>query len=134
MREHRRTRSASGMDGSRSARSAGANAGLARPTEKAFQATIIELATFLGWKSFHAFDSRRSAGGFPDLVLVRGGRLVFAELKKEGEQPRPDQVEWLTALERAGVEVYVWTIADWAEIAATLTNSSRPVPAQRTAT
>lgn len=96
--------------------------------EKAAQQTILDLAHTLGWKSYHVFDSRRSAGGFPDLVLVRRDRLVFAELKKEGEEPRPDQVEWLSALAVAGAEVYVWTIADWDEVVETLTNSSRPVP------
>jgi len=65
-------------------------------SEKAFQAAILDLAERLNWKSAHFHDSRRevrskdgsrlvigdkAAAGFPDLVLVRADRLVFAELK-----------------------------------------------------
>ena len=55
--------------------------------------------------------------GFPDLVLARQGRLIFAELKREGRKPTPPQQGWLEVLATcAGVEVYLWTPADWGEI------------------
>lgn len=88
-------------------------------TEKQFQALVLDIARALQWRAYHTFDSRRSAGGWPDLVLVRE-RVIFAELKREGESPRPDQVEWLNALASAGAEVYVWTLADFDEIASIL--------------
>lgn len=84
--------------------------------EKVAQASIVELATLLGWLVYHTHDSRRSQAGFPDLVLVRE-RVIFAEIKRVGEQPRPSQVEWLNGLSRAGAEVYVWTWDDYDEIA-----------------
>lgn len=96
-----------------------------RPLERDAQATILDLARALGWRVAHFRPARTEKGwrtpvaadgkGFPDLVLVRD-RVIFAELKREGELPRPDQIEWLNALERAGAEVYVWTLADYDEV------------------
>lgn len=86
-----------------------------RPLESDVQATIAELASWRRWWPYHTFDSRRSQGGFPDLVLVRE-RVVFAEVKRPGEKPRPDQRDVLDKLARAGAEVYVWTLDDLLEI------------------
>lgn len=49
--------------------------------EKQLQDAILELAAILNWTGYHTFDSRKSHEGFPDLVLVRWGRLLFVELK-----------------------------------------------------
>ena len=47
--------------------------------------------------------------GFPDLVMVRGDTLVVAELKKAGQKPKPEQVEWLQRFAGvAGAIVRVW--------------------------
>ena len=97
--------------------------------EKQAQSAIVDLATLLGWRVYHTFDSRRSQAGFPDLVLVRD-RVIYAEIKRAGQKPRPDQVDWLNALSRAGAEVYVWTWDDYDEIGSIL---SQRVP-QRTGT
>ncbi len=92
--------------------------------ERDWQATVETLARAHGWKTYHPPDNRpvtsRSGSryvqniraGFPDLVLVRGPRLVAAELKRETEHPTPDQVAWLTALREAGAETYVWRPSD----------------------
>ena len=53
-------------------------------TEKAFQTAVVELAELCGWKVYHTYDSRRSAPGFPDLVLGPGNRA--AVLGAEGVQ------------------------------------------------
>jgi hypothetical protein len=114
---------------------------VARETpEAAFQAQVIEAAASLGWGLiYHTHDSRRSQKGFPDLVMVRGTRLLFVELKRVGEKPRVEQVAWLEGLEQVAaalrdlvrllavdpraewmrqpsVEVYVWHPDQWAEI------------------
>jgi hypothetical protein len=48
------------------------------------------------------------------MVLTRGGRLLFAELKVGRNRPTPAQENWLAALRAvAGVEVYLWREADW---------------------
>jgi hypothetical protein len=56
-----------------------------------------------------------SGKGFPDLTMVRDGRLVFAELKRELSYPDADQQAWLEALREAGQEVHVWRPSDLRE-------------------
>lgn len=73
-------------------------------TEAELQAEVIELAKTYGWLHYHTHDSRRSPRGFPDLVLVRNGRLVFAELKKESGQQTPQQREWGRMLREVEME------------------------------
>lgn len=85
-------------------------------SEESFQGAVIEYATIMGWLVYHTRDSRRSAPGFPDLTLVRGSRLVFAELKAENGRIRPEQQVWLQALEDAGQEVHIWRPSQWTEI------------------
>ncbi len=95
-----------------------------KAAEKAFQADVIKFARKNGWKHYHTYDSRRSAKGFPDLVLVRGGRLIFAELKSATGRMMPDQEEWIAALSRVGpIEVYLWRPSDWPQIVAILEGS-----------
>jgi hypothetical protein len=82
-------------------------------TERELQNAVIELAGYLGWRTYHTHDSRRSNPGFPDLVLVRD-RLIFAELKSAKGRLSPAQQFWLADLEHdAGQEVYVWRPSDW---------------------
>jgi hypothetical protein len=90
------------------------------PLEADVQATIVEVARLQRWSTYHTRDSRGSDAGFPDLTLVRD-RIVFVELKRQGERPKPSQIVWLDALARAGGEVYVWKIDDLDDVVATLT-------------
>ena len=103
-------------------------------TEAQWQHQVQTIATAHDWRWYHAPDNRpvtaRSGrryvqairGGFPDLVLVRGPRLLFVELKREG--PRgvvtDDQQQWLDDLARASAEVYVWRPSDLPEVTAVL--------------
>lgn len=89
-------------------------------SEESFQGAIVEYAVLLGYLAYHTHDSRRSAPGFPDLVLVRDERLLFAELKTDVGRVAPAQRDWLAALEATGVEVYVWRPKDWNQIIETL--------------
>ena len=82
-------------------------------TEKQLLEAIIDLATRLGWRHYHTYDSRRSDTGFPDLVLARDTRLVFAELKTDAATPTRAQSQWIEALDTAGAEAYVLRPADW---------------------
>ncbi len=46
--------------------------------------------------------------GVPDrMVLLPGGRVVFAEMKAPGQKPRPLQRAVFARMERAGHRVYV---------------------------
>jgi hypothetical protein len=86
-------------------------------TEAELQANVLELAGLHGWLGYHTHDSRRSAAGFPDLVLVRGDRLVFAELKREGRYPTPAQRTWLAALGAVTkIDAQLWRPGDWPAI------------------
>lgn len=67
-------------------------------SEAAFQRQVEQLAGFYGWRGYHTHDSRRSAAGFPDLVLVRGPELLFSELKTNHGRPTAEQRAWLEAL------------------------------------
>jgi hypothetical protein len=100
-------------------RSNSAYAELLDLSEKQFQAEVLALARRHGWKCYHAHDSRKSAAGFPDLVLVRD-RVIVAELKVGDNRLSADQVVWLEAFAAAGVEVHEWYPRDWPAIAATL--------------
>jgi len=98
-------------------------------TEEAFKAQILKLAGYLGWRTAHFRPAMTKRGwrtavqgdgaGFPDLVLVRPPRLIFAELKSAKGKPSPEQVAWLSCLwecERESLETYVWRPADIEEI------------------
>ncbi len=81
--------------------------------EKDFMASVIDVALLGGWLVYHAYDSRRSPPGFPDLVLSKDGRVIFAELKSRTGYLRKTQREWLDSLrENPGIEVYLWRPAD----------------------
>jgi hypothetical protein len=78
-------------------------------SEADLQAAVLALATARNWRSYHTRDSRRSTHGFPDLVLVRHGRLVFAELKSELGRISIAQAAWLSELRMVDdAEVHVW--------------------------
>ena len=76
--------------------------------EKALLNQVRALAHALGWLAYHTHRSDRSEPGYPDLTLVRGGRLIFAELKTEKGKTTGPQDAWLAALETSTAEVYLW--------------------------
>lgn len=88
--------------------------------ETPFQGQVLQLAKLCGWLAYHTHDSRRSEAGFPDLVLVRGGTLLYRELKRNTTYPTPAQREWISRLKEAGADVAVWRPRDWEIIVSTL--------------
>lgn len=91
--------------------------------EASFQRQVIALAELNRWLCWHAYDAKRSTPGFPDLVLTRGGRLIFAELKTVKGRVSTEQARWLGFLGAVpGVLVRVWRPTDWPEIEAVLTS------------
>ena len=89
-------------------------------SERDWQATVVQLAKLRGWRHYHTHDSRRSAPGFPDLVLVRGERVIFAELKTDTGRVSVAQREWLDALRLTPAEVAIWRPRDWDDVQACL--------------
>jgi hypothetical protein len=88
-----------------------------RMDEDSWQRQVLAYAGIMGWWSYHPYDSRRSAPGWPDLGLIRPPRLVLAELKREKAKPTRAQSECLGLLAGCpGVEVYLWRPSDWPEV------------------
>ena len=130
------------------------------PTEEQFQLAVAQLARYHGWLVAHFRAARNEgrgkrwrtpvqfdAAGFPDLVLVRGAEIIFAELKRNGGRLQANQAMWLGRLgavaravaelaDRAGdgegprpaVEACVWRPRDWELIEARLARPREAEP------
>lgn len=113
-------------------------------SEADLDAFVRRTALSLGFMAYHTHTSLYSESGFPDWVLAKPspegrGRLILAELKREGKLPTPGhwgrgrrrrwltgQTDWLRALSRcAGVEAYWWVPSDVSDITEILTNGPR---------
>ncbi len=84
--------------------------------EGEFQASVVAFAESQGWLCYHTYDSRRSTPGFPDLVMLRGHRVVVAELKTGNKKTTPEQDRWSKAWLDAGAQAYEWRPGDESEI------------------
>lgn len=122
--------------------------------ERAFQEQVIGLLRVYGWRLIYHAPDNRPAGrtgrpqrlaapegrGFPDIVAVKGARLLFAELKAKGGRVAPEQRAWVAALDAVGeaveevrshvarltmgaefaehvsVSAHLWTPDDWDEL------------------
>jgi hypothetical protein len=87
--------------------------------EADFSKQVLQLAKLLGWRSAHFRPGMMANGrwitafsgdgkGFPDLVLVRGKRLLFVELKTNEGELSDEQISWMADLFKAGIEVMMW--------------------------
>lgn len=63
-----------------------------------------------GWRTPVAADGK----GFPDLLLAkeRPADLIAVELKREGQDPTPDQIKWLRVL-APSIPVFIWRPSNW---------------------
>lgn len=79
--------------------------------ESALLANIIKAARLCGWKSAHFRPAMTRRGrwvtpvqgdgkGWPDLVLVKNGRIWFVECKSEGGKLTAEQRDWVYALRK----------------------------------
>lgn len=102
--------------------------------ESEWQSWVIAYAKALGWAvaHFRTVGVARPGGrisyqtpvqadgaGLPDLILVRE-RVVWAELKVGKNTLSDDQKVWISRLQTAACEVYVWYPADAAVVSETL--------------
>ncbi len=99
--------------------------------EEAFMQQILEAAKLFGWRSAHFRPAMTMKGprtavggdgkGFPDLLLIRGKRMIVAELKCGKNQPSEEQKRWLAAFDDLPeVVVVCWRPEMWDEIVAEL--------------
>lgn len=75
-----------------------------------------------GWRTPVQFDAK----GWPDLVLVRGHRMIAAELKSDSGHVTAEQEQWLADFAGAGLEAYVWRPGDLQSIAEVLATKNAP--------
>lgn len=91
------------------------------PDEREYQRQVLDLMKVLGWRCVHHRPLRTRHGwqtgveghgsaGWPDIVGVKDGRLLVAELKSAKGRLTDDQAAWLRLLAAAGVECFVWRV------------------------
>ena len=98
-------------------------------TEAAFQSAVQDLADLRGWEWLHLQRALNDRGywrtpvtgplgpGWPDLLMIRGDRVIVAELKVGYGKLRPNQERVLGIISSVGwIEVYTWHPKDWDEI------------------
>jgi hypothetical protein len=90
-----------------------------RATEADFQRTVIDMAQRLGWLVAH-WPNAVMNPIWPDLTLIKGRRVIFAELKTERGKLGLKQAQRLAELETIGAEVYVWRPSMFESIEMTL--------------
>lgn len=100
-------------------------------TESAFQRQVTDLAESLGWQWMHigrvgkyaANGAKGTLGtGWPDLVLIRRGTTIYAELKVGGTLTEAQKAVH-RVLGDASPHVYVWRPTDLPQIVGVLTNA-----------
>jgi hypothetical protein len=109
-------------------------------SEAAFQKQVTDLATLAGWHWMHLERMGNAAGqwrtpvsgplgkGWPDLVFVRHGRLLFVELKRSGMALSESQAAVMRVLAEVA-PFYVWRPNDWNQILEVLTGQPEDVGA-----
>lgn len=92
--------------------------------EASFQAEVQRYASTQGWLSTHITDSRYTTGqaGAPDVLMVRNGEIILAELKSKAGRLTSQQQLWI----REYPKTYVWRPSDKEEIMEVLKNDNDP--------
>lgn len=98
------------------------------PSETEFLNLVVDYAHIRGWLVHHDRPAMNRHGdyrtalqgdaGFPDLVVARHGRVVFAELKSKAGRPTPAQNRWADHLRydlgfESTFDYYLWRPEDW---------------------
>lgn len=100
------------------------NQSLPKESEANFQLKVIQLARIGGWMVHAERPARTAKGwrtpiqgdpGFPDLVLVRKGKVLFVELKSDNGLTSEAQQNWWRAFLGNGM-YQLWRPKDWDEI------------------
>lgn len=91
-------------------------------TEDDLLSTVLDMAKRLGILTAHFRPAKTAAGwrtpvqgdgkGWPDLVLVGRGGVLFRELKSASGALSSEQKGWVAALAAAGADIGVWRPAD----------------------
>ena len=91
-------------------------------SEKSWQGQVIKLAKTLGYEFIYfTWNSKHSPRGFPDLIILREGRMIVAELKREDGNLTPEQYFWLLEFMKVTDDAYLWKPSDWEGVKSVLT-------------
>lgn len=82
-------------------------------TEAELERELRRLLTRHGLYGYHNPDSRRSAAGFPDWVIIGVGGILWRELKAPFEQPSGEQRRVGYLLQASGADWDVWRPLDF---------------------
>ena len=83
-------------------------------TEKELSQNVVDAARSFGWMVYRTWRSIHSEAGYPDLTMVKPPRVLFAELKRQGQRATMAQIEWLESLGACPqVETYTWYPMNW---------------------
>lgn len=106
-------------------------------TEATFCALVLQACRDFGWTAAHFRPALTAKGwrtavqgdgkGWPDIIAVKGDRLLAAELKSAKGKLTPEQEDWLGRLGEAGVEIYLWRPTDLAEVLSVLSGGQAQV-------
>lgn len=80
--------------------------------EAHLQQAVIDMCRLLGVAWYHAYSSRRSVPGWPDLALCGSQGFMLRELKTDGGKLTDEQQQWGLMLRAARVSWDVWRPAD----------------------
>ena len=100
--------------------------GFSYTTEADLRATVVQMALLTGWMVYSTPDSRKvwprsTAVGFPDLILLKDGVLLFIELKTEAGKLTITQQNWQAELSKVqGVQTRIWRPSDLEKVGAIL--------------
>lgn len=73
--------------------------------EKDIEKHLVDLTRRAGGLCFKFTSPGRT--GVPDRIVIYNGQTFFVELKRPGEEPRPDQVYIHEEMKKRGIFVYV---------------------------
>lgn len=81
-------------------------------SEKQLSQHVVNLAKQRGWlvARWPTWRATGTDAGAPDLLMVRGGKVLLVELKSSSGRLSEAQQAWLEA---AGGRMVVWTAEDW---------------------
>jgi len=107
-------------------------------SESDLRSQVTQLAQILGWKVAYFRTAQSQKGwrtpvgadgkGWPDLVLLKGQKVLFRELKVGYNKPSEEQVRWLDDLQTAGQDARIWTDKDWPEAVMEELRGGSPAP------
>lgn len=87
---------------------------LDKMTHAELQNNIVKAAKLCGFRCQYWWKSIHSPAGFPDLFMIKGQKIILAELKVGNDKLSPSQIEWKDILTQVKtIEYYEWHEEDW---------------------